>query len=603
MKRCVSLAVSISLISINILYCSNISFANNQNFNYNFLENQYNSNSSNLNTDETEGETDDDITVETDDDIIIETSDNGGDHITFVPDRIITFNEALSELSDLLNQYKHSNDITLLNKSILVFGEIPRISKSLTNDIVANSEKLKDLFYSIREECYNLDSIKKQEVYTKLFAEEIFLGWKYDKNIKYFKDNFLIKGLIDYNKNRLVNIQERLDYLLYVIDFYEEFGDPFPEYNFIPEIDEQVYPDVPPGGPSDDEDSIYEEDDFYDDMIVTGPNAGDNNQGNDSSNNENQGSTPPEESSSLTTYYKNISNNCYKITELTKNGHTTEVERILVDKSEYIYCGIYDYVDFGDGYASGHIVIDEEYINTNQNELSSYYAYYTVTNNEEAPYYYNTGIRADATSKTVSYNQLKDIFYHLAIKNKSFTIDSNSKSLYIFDGKPIVLNQTVDDSYSQKDIDRLLKPFSQLGVKIMKDEDYKICQTKYEQSQSEKDVNYVDEIIIDGIPIYEDKIAWIEGDVLKVSIKTIADLLSAKTEVKNDHLIIKKEDVKITLYNKQKEYTVNNENKSFISNVSIKKGNYISELADIPELLGYDVEFNSSNNNLIFTKS
>lgn len=603
MKRCVSLAVSISLISINILYCSNISFANNQNFNYNFLENQYNSNSSNLNTDETEGETDDDITVGTDDDIIIETSDNGGDHITFVPDRIITFNEALSELSDLLNQYKHSNDITLLNKSILVFGEIPRISKSLTNDIVANSEKLKDLFYSIREECYNLDSIKKQEVYTKLFAEEIFLGWKYDKNIKYFKDNFLIKGLIDYNKNRLVNIQERLDYLLYVIDFYEEFGDPFPEYNFIPEIDEQVYPDVPPGGPSDDEDSIYEEDDFYDDMIVTGPNAGDNNQGNDSSNNENQGSTPPEESSSLTTYYKNISNNCYKITELTKNGHTTEVERILVDKSEYIYCGIYDYVDFGDGYASGHIVIDEEYINTNQNELSSYYAYYTVTNNEEAPYYYNTGIRADATSKTVSYNQLKDIFYHLAIKNKSFTIDSNSKSLYIFDGKPIVLNQTVDDSYSQKDIDRLLKPFSQLGVKIMKDEDYKICQTKYEQSQSEKDVNYVDEIIIDGIPIYEDKIAWIEGDVLKVSIKTIADLLSAKTEVKNDHLIIKKEDVKITLYNKQKEYTVNNENKSFISNVSIKKGNYISELADIPELLGYDVEFNSSNNNLIFTKS
>ena len=603
MKRCVSLVVSISLISINILYCSNISFANNQNFNYNFLENQHNSNSSNLNTDETEGETHDDITVETDDDIIIETSDNGGDHITFVPDRIITFNEALSELSDLLNQYKHSNDITLLNKSILVFGEIPRISKSLTNDTVANSEKLKDLFYSIREECYNLDSIKKQEVYTKLFAEEIFLGWKYDKNIKYFKDNFLIKGLIDYNKNRLVNIQERLDYLLYVIDFYEEFGDPFPEYNFIPEIDEQVYPDVPPGGPSDDEDSIYEEDDFYDDMIVTGPNAGDNNQGNDSSNNENQGSTPPEESSSLTTYYKNISNNCYKITELTKNGHITEVERILADKSEYIYCGIYDYVDFGDGYASGHIVIDEEYINTNQNELSSYYAYYTVTNNEEAPYYYNTGIRADANSKTVSYNQLKDIFYHLAIKNKSFTIDSNSKSLYIFDGKPIVLNQTVDDSYSQKDIDRLLKPFSQLGVKIMKDEDYKICQTKYEQSQSEKDVNYVDEIIIDGIPIYEDKIAWIEGDVLKVSIKTIADLLSAKTEVKNDHLIIKKEDVKITLYNKQKEYTVNNENKSFISNVSIKKGNYISELADIPELLGYNVEFNSSNNNLIFTKS
>ena len=170
-----------------------------------------------------------------------------------------------------------------------------------------------------------------------------------------------------------------------------------------------------------------------------------------------QNPTYSEELSNLTTYYKKIDNKCYKVTELTKNGNTTEVERKIVDKSEYVYCGIYDYVDFGDGYASGHIVIDEEYINTNQNELSSYYAYYTVTNNEEAPYYYNTGIRADANSKTVSYNQLKDIFYHLAIKNKSFTIDSNSKSLYIFDGKPIVLNQTVDDSYSQKDIDRLLK--------------------------------------------------------------------------------------------------------------------------------------------------
>ena len=133
-----------------------------------------------------------------------------------------------------------------------------------------------------------------------------------------------------------------------------------------------------------------------------------------------QNPTYSEELSNLTTYYKKIDNKCYKVTELTKNGNTTEVERKIVDKSEYVYCGIYDYVDFGDGYASGHIVIDEEYINTNQNELSSYYAYYTVTNNEEAPYYYNTGIRADANSKTVSYNQLKDIFYHLAIKNKSF---------------------------------------------------------------------------------------------------------------------------------------------------------------------------------------
>ena len=102
-------------------------------------------------------------------------------------DRIIPFSEAVVEISDLLNQYKTSNDIDVLKKCILTFGEVPKISESLTNDIVKNNAQLKELFHSIRLECYNLDTIENQEIYVKLFAEEVFLGWKYDKSIEFFK--------------------------------------------------------------------------------------------------------------------------------------------------------------------------------------------------------------------------------------------------------------------------------------------------------------------------------------------------------------------------------------------------------------------------------
>lgn len=592
MKRYISAGISIALISGSILPCSMTSFANDLSFVYNSLVGTNDLIRINMNS--------------TDDSIIISDDEDDSPPSEFVPDRSITFDEALLEMEASLAEYETSRDLTLLKECVLTFGEIPKISKLLTNDIVKNSSRLTALFESIRFECYNLETIENQEVYVKLFAEEIFLGWKYDKNIKHFKDEFLTKGLVDYNKNRLINIQDRLDYLLFVIDFYNEMGDPYPEFNIIPNIDSplnppQEHPDgVTPPVFDDEEEDINQS--VNENITVIGPIFGDNQDNNNQNGDNGESTEMTEEQSTLTTYYKAIGNECYKVTELIKNGATTEVEKVLVDKSEYAYCGIYDYSDFGDGYSSGHVDIDEDYINSNQNEASNYFVYYTVTKHENAPYYYNTGIRADALNKSLSFNQLKDSFYQLAIKNKSFTTDGNDKSLYIFNGKPVVLKKTIDDTYAQNDIDRLLRPFDSLGIKIMENTEYEICQAEYEKAQTKKEVTYIDNIVIDDVTIYEKEIAWIENDVIKVPIQTLAKLLFANVIVEDGHLTIEKDDSKIMLYSNKKEYIINGENKTFLTNVTLKGEYYISELADIPKALGYNVEFDSENNKLIFSK-
>lgn len=588
MKRYISIGISIALVSGTILPYSITSFAKDVTFNYS---------SSSTGIDSLGI-----MAINNTHDSIIIGDEEEDDSLPseFVPDRSITFNEALLEIETSLAGYKASGDIALLKECVLTFGEIPKISKSLTNNIVKNSVKLATLFDSIRFECYNLDTIEKQELYVKLFAEEIFLGWKYDKNIEYFKDEFLIKGLIDYNKNRLFNIQDRLDYLLFVIEFYNEMGDPYPEFNIIPNIDSPLNP--PNGHPDTGLPPVFDNDDVNqgidDNITVIGPIFGDN----EDNNQDNESTEITEEQSNLTTYYKAINNKCYKVTELTKDGVTAEVDKVLVDKSEYAYCGIYDYVNFGDGYSSGHVVIDEDYIYSNQNETSDYFVYYTVTKNQDAPYYYNTGIRADDDNKSISFNQLKDSFYQLAIKNKSFTIDDNGKSLYIFNGKPVVLKQTIDDIYTQTDIDRLLSPFDSLGIKIMKNTEYEACQAKYEEAQANKEITYIDNLVINGVTIYEKHIAWIENDVIKVPIEVIAKLLSASTSLEDGHLNIIKNDSKIVLYSNKKDYIVNGENKTFLTEVTLKGDMYISELADIPKALGYNVEFDPNNNELTFTK-
>ena len=101
--------------------CFNISFANNDNSSYVFSKNTHGVNNINLQDETLEEE---------------EFEDSESGRIPFEPDRIIPFSEAVVEISDLLNQYKTSNDIDVLKKCILTFGEVPKISESLTNDIV-----------------------------------------------------------------------------------------------------------------------------------------------------------------------------------------------------------------------------------------------------------------------------------------------------------------------------------------------------------------------------------------------------------------------------------------------------------------------------------
>ena len=105
----------------------------------------------------------------------------------------------------------------------------------------------------------------------------------------------------------------------------------------------------------------------------------------------------------------------------------------------------------------------------NQNKESEYFLYYTINANSKKPYYYNSGIRADKNNKTLSFNQLRDGIYQMMSQVNAFAIDDNSKSLYILNGKPIVIRKGGSDTYTESDINNMLKNYPMFKVKIQRE--------------------------------------------------------------------------------------------------------------------------------------
>lgn len=511
---------------------------------------------------------------------------------------LFSFDELLAQIKTDIGLYEQNKDILYLQSAIEIFGKIPKISESLSNNIVMESKELNEIFESIRLYCYNLDSTLKQESYVQMFAEKIFLGWKYNKNITHYKDKFLIEGLVKYNIGKLPNIQNRLDYLEYVARYYVEYGDPYPEHESIPEI---VLPEDPL--PDKEEDG-------------NGNNGGNNNNNNNNNsnnnnNNNNNINNKPNGDNNVAnninnTYdsiikFKRSGNKCYKVEETYRNGKKISSKKILADKSDYVQCSIYDYVDFGSNVLSPVIEIDKDYLYNSQNEDSEYFAYYTVTKGDKTPYYYNTGIRANSEDNSLSYNQLSDILYQLTIKTNAFNVKSNSKSLFIIDGKPIVLDKNENPTYTKLYVENMLNEYPNLGIKIMKSSEYKSSLDKYNEENIDR--NYINSITVDDTEVTESNIAWIDDDeTIKTSIQTIAKILGANTKVTDDKLIINKDGIEIVIQNNSKEYYINGEISSFLNESYKNKNIFVSELADIPQKLGYNVDFDSDKNKLEFKK-
>lgn len=509
----------------------------------------------------------------------------------------VDFTELLTQINSNLILYEERKDIVFLKNAIEIFGSIPKSSKIIDNDIIKNSKELNEYFNKIKSYCYNLESKSNQEAYVKMFAENIFLGWKYNKNIIYFKDYYLIESLVRYNVNLLPNIQDRLNYLEYVTKYYDMYGDPYPEHEVIPSID------LP-------EENLPDTDDSNNNQNNSNNNGNSNNNSNNNNNNNNTGNntnidtninSKPNSSYTSIIKFKRHGNKCYKVEEFYKDGIKTSTNESLASKSDYTQCSIYDYVNFGSGTLLPNIEIDKNHLYNNQNVDSEYFAYYTITKGNKTPYYYNTGIRASATGDSLSYSQLNDLLYQLSIKTDNFSIKSNKESLFIIEGKPIVLNKNTNPNYTKTYVENMLNEYSNLGIKIMKNSQYSTSLNEYNEEHGNR--NYINYITIDDSEASEFNIAWIDGSgIIKTDIKIISELLGAKTKIEQDKLIITKDSIEIVLENNKTEYLINGKSSSFLEKTYKDKNSLISELADIPQKLGYDVDFDMDENKLEFSK-
>lgn len=520
----------------------------------------------------------------------------------------VSFSELLTKLNKHIESYEQSKNITDLQNAIDTFGDIPKKAKSLKNSTIKNSKEVLDAFNKIRSYCYNLDSKSKQETYVIKFAESIFLGWKYDKNITHYRDKFLTEGLIKYNVNKLSNIQSRLDYLEYVTQFYNKYGDPYPELDFIPEI---ALPEKP--SPDKDNNSNNNNNSNNSSNNNNNNNNSNNNNSNNNNNNSNSNSNSNNNSSNNTSSsndstettiskFEKNGNKCYKVEEIYKDGVKVNTKKTLADKSDYSQCGIYDYVNFGSGALKPTVDVDKDYLHVDQNNDSEYYAYYTVSKGDKAPYYFNSGLRASSIDKSLTYNQLKDILYQISIKSNGFTVKSNNKSLFVIEGKTIVLNKNKKSQYSQSEVENLLNNYSNIGIKIMKSSEKAHSLEEYNKENVNK--NYITNIVVDEVKINNTNgIAWVDAnEIVKVSIKDIAEILGADTAVKDGKLIITKDKNEIVIENNKKDYYINNQKSSFLTNVYKSKNNFISELSEIPQILGYEANFDLEENKLEFVK-
>jgi hypothetical protein len=165
--------------------------------------------------------------------------------------------------------------------------------------------------------------------------------------------------------------------------------------------------------------------------------------------------------------YKAVGNKCLYVQTTYLNDKIIEKKESEVEKADYAYCGIDDYTIYPDDTDNPNtgIVVDYDYIYGNQNEDSDKYVYYTITKNENTPYYYNSGIKTTEDGE-LSFNQLRDSIYQMSIKLKGKSIDTNEKSLFIFEGKPLVIHDRAEDLFTQYEVESILDEFETIGLKI-----------------------------------------------------------------------------------------------------------------------------------------
>ena len=513
----------------------------------------------------------------------------------------VPIDDLILELNKNIENYEKQKDINYLELAIINFGNLPKRAVHIENNDTLIFEKINYIFTKIKIYCYGLNTNALRETYVKSLAENIFLGWKYNKEIVYYKDVFLLEEIVKYNKNVLPTIQDRLDYLKYLTEVFEISGDPYPFDEIIPEI---TIPDET------DPDKNY--DDFDKDSVVEDfENTGNNNvPSTPELDNEpsvdgfiQSGSNDSDLSNSQSfihtvSKYEKKGDKCYKIEEVYSGGQLSNTKKTLVNKSEYFKCGIYDYFNFGSSEITPSIEIDTEYLYENQNEDSSLYLYYTVTKNSKNPYYFNSGIRLDKYTKSLTYNQAVDVLYQIALKEDTSFVKDNDKALFIIQGKPIVLDSNSSSTYSELYLNNILSECPNLGVKVMDEDTYDESIEEYDISI---DKDYISTILINNTELVEDNLAWVENDSIKAYINTLAIGLDASVTKLKNSLVITKDNNKIELFNNKKECYIDGVKVELDSETYIIDGNYVIDLKLITDTLGYIMDYDIEKNTLIIS--
>lgn len=364
-------------------------------------------------------------------------------------------NKLLSNIEYNLNEYNLSNNLAYLEKSMELFGEIAIVSTEDDLKYFEGETIVYNFFDSIRSSIYSINDKDVSGKYLVKFAREILFGWRKNKISEIYPENYLVIGLVEYNEDKIEDVQPILNDLKisyhYMVNNEEENTDSEDLPGFEEKPDYEIKP-LPPG---------------YGGEGNNSSNNSSSSESKDDIDGENFNSVALGDNINSSSYYKKKGNTCILVETKYKEGIIFEQGEKSVPKEDYVYCGIYDYVFDGVESAINNnttVIIDEDYLLNTQNEDSDRFIFYTVTKNEAIPYYYNSGIRVNSDG-VVSYNQLKDALYQIAIKIDGFSTDSNYKSLFIADGIPIVLTSE-KNIYLKQEVESLLDSFKRVPGSI-----------------------------------------------------------------------------------------------------------------------------------------
>lgn len=480
---------------------------------------------------------------------------------------------------DNLKSFYSNNDVESLKKSIEIFSGIPIKMSDSDIELMKDGDIFDLIFYYIRDEIYKQSEIKDKEELIIYYGESLFLGWRIYKEVDIYGSKYLVKGLVEFNKDKNNKCQPRLDYLAFLYNYFQDNIDLDYDSGIIPDI--SINENLPPNKPSG-PNYEYKPNEIPSDSSNKNEVISDNSVSNDRDG--------------VFIDYKKYNNKCFEVTTTYKNGNKISSKKKLTSKENYVKCGIYDYIHPGLNIGS-NIIIDKDYIEKDQNLESEYTVHYTINKTALNPYYFDTGIRTSITDNSISYNQLKDALFQLAIKDNGFSVTSNNKFLTVLEGKPILIHKS-KDVYSKNEVERLLNSFDKVNFKIIKYSDNSKSSLEYSVNSGN-----LDSIIVNGEKLKLSSPAIISNDSLMLPADDIISFLGGKTYYDNNgYLIIEIGDKSFKIKENEAIYIENEVKKKFKSKPFMRDNLLYIEISGITSTIGYNIRWDSEMGELYFNQ-